>query len=344
MKLQREAPAVQTCEPLHLFLGAGRRPRMATMAARPTSFIVAPDEARETLGALVRRHLGEVSWSRARLLCERGQVGVNGEPATDPARRLETGQTVSIDPRAPGRKPGRPGAVVAYEDRHLVVIDKPAGISSVPYERGERETALHLVRARCRLNGVAGRSLFVVHRIDKETSGLLVFAKTKTAERALARLFRAHAVERAYLAVAHGAVGARRIESRLVEDRGDGLRGSTPRPGLGKRAVTRLRVVERLPAATLCEARLLTGKTHQIRIHLAEAGHPLVGERVYVRDFVKRGRALLPSSRLLLHAATLAFTHPVTGARVELSSPLPPDFVRELERLRRTAPAKHFNP
>src|SRR5690606_21941674 len=122
-----------------------------------------------------------------------------------------------------------------------------------------------------------------------------------------------------------------RIESNLVVDRGDGLRGSTSDPTRGKRAVTHVSVREPLRHATLCEVRLETGKTHQIRIHLAESGHPLVGEPVYIRDY--RG-SILTSGRLLLHAATLGFEHPITGERVSLSSPLPPDFTAVIERLR----------
>jgi 23S rRNA pseudouridine1911/1915/1917 synthase len=127
----------------------------------------------------------------------------------------------------------------------------------------------------------------------------------------------------------------RRIESMLVPDRGDGLRGSTRRPGQGKRAVTHVRVVEELPQATLCEVRLETGKTHQIRIHLAEDGHPLVGEKVYIRDLKKRDIEPLPASRLMLHAATLGFVHPVTKKLVQLTAEPPADFARELSRLRR---------
>lgn len=307
--------------------------------AKSASFLVAPEAEGETLAALLRRHITGISWSRARGLCQGGLVAVDGRLATDPAQRLAAGQKLEVVLKAAAPRPEPRLATMVYEDTHLVVVDKPAGVSSVPYERGERGTALDQVRARWRRQGRPSRPLFVVHRIDKETSGLLVFAKTKTAERALARLFRAHAVERTYICVAHGAVRTRRIETRLVSDRGDGLRGSTLRPGQGRRAVTHLRIVERLPAATLCEARLETGKTHQIRVHLAEAGHPLVGERVYIRDFLKSGRLPFPSSRLLLHAATLAFAHPITGARVELESPLPTDFRVELERLRRGQPA-----
>ena len=162
-----------------------------------------------------------------------------------------------------------------------------------------------------------------------------MFAKSKTAERAFATLFRTHAVDRLYRCVVHGHMEDRRIESRLVDDRGDGLRGSTRKPNQGKRAVTHVRVLETMPQTTLCEVKLETGKTHQIRIHLAEQGHPLVGEKVYIRDLVKKGVEPLPSARLLLHAATLGFKHPVTGALVQLSSPLPEDFTAELSRLRR---------
>jgi 23S rRNA pseudouridine1911/1915/1917 synthase len=138
-------------------------------------------------------------------------------------------------------------------------------------------------------------------------------------------------MERMYLCVAHGVVAPRTIVSNLVTDRGDGLRGSTSDPNRGKRAVTHVAVRQALRGATLCEVRLETGKTHQIRIHLAEAGHPLVGEPVYIRDY--RG-SLLTSPRLLLHAATLGFEHPITGERVALSSPLPPDFTAVVDRLK----------
>jgi 23S rRNA pseudouridine1911/1915/1917 synthase len=290
-----------------------------------------------TLAALVRQRLGGTTpWSRARSLCVRGKVSVNGVAALDPAARVALGQEVVVDEHAPTPKP-EGAATIVFEDAHVVVIDKPAGVSSVPYEKRELGTAMDSIRAAWRHAGrrATATPLHVVHRIDKETSGLLAFAKTKLAERELAALFRAHEVERTYICVAHGRVRDRRIESMLVTDRGDGLRGSTRHKGQGKRAVTHVRVVEELAQATVCEVRLETGKTHQIRIHLAEDGHPLVGEKVYIRDFSKRGGEPLPSARLLLHAATLGFAHPVTGTRVQLTSALPEDFTREVARLRR---------
>jgi 23S rRNA pseudouridine1911/1915/1917 synthase len=125
-------------------------------------------------------------------------------------------------------------------------------------------------------------------------------------------------------------VPAGRIESQLVVDRGDGLRGSTSDPTRGKRAITHVAVRQALRGATLCEITLETGKTHQIRIHLAESGHPLVGEAVYVRDF--RGTPI-ESPRLMLHAATLGFAHPISGERVALTAPVPADFAAVVERL-----------
>jgi 23S rRNA pseudouridine1911/1915/1917 synthase len=295
---------------------------------------VAADEAGHTLSALLKKQLG-VPWSKARRLCERGQVRVDGERAIDVALRLRAGQTIAVDEAAPP-PPAAIRVMIAWEDAHVVVIDKPSGVSSVPYETRERGTAMDLLRDAWRAKGQRATEtpLHVVHRIDKETSGLLAFAKTKAAERALGALFRTHEVERTYLCVAHGTVTDRRIESRLVTDRGDGLRGSTREPNKGKRAVTHVRAVEALDGATLCEVRLETGKTHQIRIHLSESGHPLVGERVYIRDFGRRGGEPIESPRLLLHAATLGFRHPITGVQVRCESPLPSDFLAELDCLR----------
>jgi len=315
--------------------GTSARVRVAWASLVKRIRIVTPDEAGSTLAALVRRHHESLSWSRAQRLCENGQVLVDGAPLTDPAFRLSEGQEIRIEPSRPRDR--EPAAVIEFEDTHVVVVDKPVGVSSVPYERRERGTEMDRIREAWRRRGLraaARAPLFVVHRIDKETSGLTIFARTKTAERSLARQFREHTIERTYLTVTHGGLRSQRLESRLVSNRGDGLRGSTRRPGEGKRAVTHVEVVERLVGATLSRVSLETGRTHQIRIHLAEAGHPIVGDRVYIRDFVARGGTPIASSRLLLHAATLAFEHPVSGRPVALAAPLPQDFLIELDRLR----------
>lgn len=289
------------------------------------------DQPGITLAAFVKAR-ANVAWSVAKRHVTSGKVFVDGTAVTTIDHRLTAGQQVELRMAAPRpRDPEREGVLV-YDDPHVVVIDKPAGISSVPYEEREAGTAMDLVRGAWRRMGKPATSvpLHVVHRIDRATSGLLAFAKSKRAELGLAAQLRAHTMERMYLCVAHGAVTPGTIMSNLVVDRGDGLRGSTTDPNRGKRAVTHVSVRQTLRGATLCEVRLETGKTHQIRIHLAESGHPLVGEQVYIRDY--RG-PLIPSSRLLLHAATLGFEHPITGERISLMSPLPADFTAVVERL-----------
>ena len=289
------------------------------------------DQPGLTVAAFVKARAG-VPWTVAKRNVASGKVFVDGERITAIDHRLAVGQQVELRMAAPRpHDPEREGVLV-YDDAHVVVIDKPAGISSVPYEERETGTAMDLIRGAWRRMGKPATSvpLHVVHRIDRATSGLLAFAKTKRAEIGMAAQLRAHTMERQYRCVAHGVVTAGRIESMLVPDRGDGLRGSTSHAHQGKRAITHVSVERALRGATLCAIRLETGKTHQIRIHLAESGHPLVGETVYVRDYTG---PVIDSPRLLLHAATLGFVHPVTGEHVSLSSPLPPDFTAMVDRL-----------
>src|SRR5262249_35318280 len=220
---------------------------------------------------------------------------VNGELCLDAARRLKEGETVELLAR-PAAKPRQEEAIVIrHLDEHLVVVEKPSGISTVrhPTERAwtERRKALSptledLVPPLIRRQ--EGRSqkgppprLRVVQRLDKETSGLVVFARTVAAERGLGRRVQAHPVHRRYLAVVPGFVPAQTVRSRLVRDRGDGRRGSTALPEQGKEAVTHVEPVERLPGYTLLACRLETGRTHQIRIHLADLGHPVRGAQDY---------------------------------------------------------------
>lgn len=312
------------------------------LASSSPTFTVAPDQDGARLAGFLRAHAGDQPWSRIKGWIASGKVFVDGAVETSAGRVLRAGAVVEVRAAAPRpRDPAREVRIV-HEDAQLVVIDKPAGISSVPWEKREAGTAMDLVRDAWRRMGRPATStpLHVVHRIDKATSGLLVYAKTKAAELALARQFREHTIERTYLCVVHGVLRPRsgqacasmRIESRLVADRGDGLRGSARHPDQGKRAVTHVTALEPLAGATLCQVKLETGKTHQIRIHLAEQGHPLVGETVYIRDH--RG-PLIDSPRLLLHAASLGFTHPTTGEPLRFDSPLPADFEQRLARLRR---------
>jgi 23S rRNA pseudouridine1911/1915/1917 synthase len=268
---------------------------------------------------------------------------VNGEPCLDPAARVSPDAEIVVDERAPRRRTGPlPESALVFRDRDIVVVEKPAGVLSVADEPGNKATLAEHTRVLLRrIEGKAGvdTGLGVVHRLDKDTSGLLVLTRTAEAKRRLAASFRAHDVDRIYLALAHGAVPARDVDTHLVEDRGDGLRGSHGHyrrdrgnpPSGAKRAVTHVRPVERLAAATLIECRLETGRQHQIRIHLSELGHPLVGERVYIRDY---GGPRVEAPRVMLHAHTLGFDHPRTGERLAFRSEPPADFQALLESLR----------
>ena len=292
-----------------------------------------------TLAAVVREQTG-VSWSRARSLCADGCVTVDGEPWLDPATRVPAG--VSIVVRQDGPKPERgPLAkdAIIHADRDIVVVEKPPGMLTVADEAGNRETLAEYVRTLLRRTGGGDVGLGVVHRIDRDTSGLVVFTRTAEAKRVLAAAFRAHDIDRVYHAIAHGRVGETSIESELVMDRGDGLRGSRGsfrRGGGGlsagaRRSVTHVRPIARLKGATLVECRLETGRQHQIRIHLSERGHPLVGERVYIRDYTG---LRIEAPRTMLHARTLGFAHPRSGEQLAFEREPPADFQAIVERLR----------
>ena len=302
-----------------------------------------------TLAAVVREILPGTSWSKARELCAQGRVLVDSEPVTDPARRVGAEERVEV--RAGGPAPRRELALtdlIVHLDSEVAVVRKPAGILTVPFERDDRDTLLSLTRVAIRRieakNGgkaKASPTLRAVQRLDKETSGLVVFARTVAAQRHLQEQLAAHTVLRRYLALAHGAAEDAVYETLLVPDRGDGLRGSWgvfkptrgEPPAEAREAITRVTVLERLPGATRVACELETGRQHQIRIHLAEAGHPLVGETVYIRDW--RGPTI-PSPRPMLHAAVLGFVHPRTGKRLRFEEPVPEDFERVVGRLRRT--------
>lgn len=303
------------------------------MALRDATFQAPATGASRPLDRILRDLMTE-SWGTVRRLIATGKVRVDGQVVLDASVRVAAGARIDLvlAARAPDR--GLSSDAILYVDAHVVIVDKPSGVSTVPYDT-ERGTLDELIRALLKRRGAVARAdatLGVVHRLDKETSGLLVFARTLAAKRHLAQQFRRHTVKRRYLAFAHGLVRPMTVRSRLVADRGDGLRGSTTNPKLGRPSVTHVEVLENLNGATFVACRLETGRTHQIRIHLSESAHPLLGERVYVRGFA--GPCLV-APRLMLHAAELGFEHPATGRWLERESPLPDDMRTVLDRLRR---------
>jgi 23S rRNA pseudouridine1911/1915/1917 synthase len=249
---------------------------------------------------------------------------------------------VVVDERAPKLRTGvLPESAIVFLDRDVVVVDKPPGMLSIAYEPGDKDTLVDCTRTLLRRMHGRGvdSGLGVVHRLDKDTSGVMLFTRTVEAKRELAMRFRAHDMERVYHAIAHGTVAAQRVETHLVLDRGDGIRGSyghfrRPRGGIppdAKRSITHVKPIAALDGATLVECRLETGRQHQIRIHLSELGHPLVGERVYIRDYPGRK---IESMRAMLHARILGFLHPRTGQRMTFEREAPDDFRATIESLR----------
>jgi 23S rRNA pseudouridine1911/1915/1917 synthase len=286
------------------------------------------------------RSLFGTSWGKARGWIEAGKVRVGGALVTEPTTRVVAGAEIAVDEAA--RKPHAQELAdgdVVYADTQVVVVAKPPGLSTIPYDGTESDTLEARVRAWLERKGLVPRgqrpTLGIVHRLDKETSGLVVFTRTWLAKQALSSQFRHHTVHRLYLAIANGDVPARTLRSFFVENRGDGLRGSRRgtgrKPGDGREAITRVARIEPLGLATFVACRLETGRTHQIRIHLSESGNPLVGERVYVRGF---HGPLLEAPRLMLHATELGFVHPATEREMRWEQPLPEDMRSVLERLR----------
>ena len=323
--------------------------RTAISIVQNQSFRVIAEQAGKTLAALLRLWLPGQSWRQVRKLIDARRVKINGEVWLDDARRLKAGDTVELLARSETGPVLIDQILIRYIDEHIVVVEKPPGISTVrhPAERDwleeRRMLVLTLDDLVMRQIGMklprkkheARPRLRVVQRLDKETSGLVVFARSVEAERGLGQQFRRHTVMRRYLAIVAGKVAPQTIRSTLVRDRGDGRRGSTTLKDAGKVAVTHVAVEKLLAGYTLLSCRLETGRTHQIRIHLAELGHPVCGERVYNRRAgVEPIRDESGAPRLALHAAELGFMHPLTEEAMRWEMPMPDDLRVLLDRLR----------
>jgi 23S rRNA pseudouridine1911/1915/1917 synthase len=311
-----------------------------------------------TLAAFLRARLTGASWSRVQKLVRGRQVLIHGNVCTDVARRLKEGEVVKVLETAAPKLPGADDVRIVHLDDDVVVVNKPPGVTTTrhheerswPARRRQLQPTLEeLVPEAIAQRQTAGRSggkprrrpqpVRAVHRIDRETSGLVVFARNVPASRILAEQFRLHTTERRYLAIVVGRVGTGTIRTQFVRDRGDGRRGSTDE-GEGKLAVTHVAPVEHFSDAyTLVECRLETGRTHQIRIHMSETGHPVCGERVYVPTRRGGPKDESRAPRVMLHAADLGFVHPVSGDSLRFTSPLPDDMRKVLVDLRKRFPS-----
>lgn len=294
---------------------------------------IAPQSDGWRLDRALAEAVPTLSRERLKVLIASGAVTRDGQMVRDPAKRASAGERVAVavpNPTAPHNEAQDIPLVVAYEDEHLIVIDKPAGLVVHPAAGNLDGTLVNALLHHCggSLSGIGGVARpGIVHRIDKDTSGLMVAAKTDRAHEGLARQFHDHSIDRRYRAIVGG-------QPRPAEGKVDAplARSATNRKKIaivagGKRAVTHFRTLDRLHEAALVECRLETGRTHQVRVHMASIGHALLGDPVYGRT-KSAHKALLETlgfRRQALHAAHLGFIHPVKSTALAFDSPMPAD-------------------
>lgn len=301
---------------------------------------IAPDQAGWRLDKALAALLPELSRERVKALIGAGHVSGTGGIARDPSTRTAEGQSfvVAVPDAAPADAAAQPIALdIMYEDADLIVVDKPAGLVVHPAAGNPDGTLVNALLHHCAgaLSGIGGVARpGIVHRIDKDTSGLLVAAKTDRAHEGLARQFAEHSVDRRYVAIVGGLPKAPmgRVEAAIARHPADRKRMAVVEPGRGRHAVTHWRVTERFASAAALECRLETGRTHQVRVHMASIGHPLVGDPVYGR--ARAEHRALGFRRQALHARTLGFVHPVSLERLSFDSPLPADMQELFSTLR----------
>ena len=325
------------------------------MPTPSSAFIVTQQTAGPVLAAL-RNHQPGTSWTAARNLLAARRIAVNGILCIEEARRIHPGDRLEIHAHPLPAPPRDADVAILHADHHLVVAHKPSGMLTVRHpgdvdwseQKKQRQPSLdealvRLLEQRERRGGsraVPG-PLKVVHRIDRETSGIVVFARTELAQRELIRQFAAHSVHRRYLCIIPGDIPAQTLRSVQIRDRGDGLRGTADddesRTGLSM--VTHIRPLRRIGHFTELECRLETGRTNQIRIQLAEIGQPLCGDVKYRGPF---GATEIPdhseAPRLALHAAELGFIHPEGKSPVSWTSKWPPEMLRWIASLQQRRP------
>lgn len=276
-----------------------------------------------------------LSRERLKALIRSGAVEAEGRTVRDPATKVRGEEALRVAVPEPTPAHNEPQDIplnIVFEDEHLLVVDKPAGLVVHPAAGNFDGTLVNALLHHCggSLSGIGGVARpGIVHRIDKDTSGLLLVAKTDVAHEGLAKQFAAHSIDRRYLAIVNGVpkTNGGVVDAPLARSATNRKKIAIVEGNRGKRAVTHWRRLNVLKDAALVECRLETGRTHQVRVHMASIGHPLVGDPVYGRSGKTHGKILkeLQFHRQALHAAELGFTHPVTKHRLSFSSAMPPD-------------------
>ncbi len=317
------------------------RPRlahMALMAGGQSLFEIAlaPSHVGWRLDRALADSVPTLSRERLKVLTKSGALTrPDGEPVRDPAIKVKGDEKYLLTVPAPEpahNEPQRIDLGIVYEDEHLLVVDKPAGLVVHPAAGNRDGTMVNALLHHCggSLSGIGGVARpGIVHRIDKDTSGLLVVAKHDLAHEGLAHQFADHSIERLYLAIVSDVprLLSGTVDAPLARSPANRVKIAIVEEGRGKRAVTHWRRLEVLKGAALVECRLETGRTHQVRVHMASIGHPLVGDPVYGRTRSEHRQLLkdLGFDRQALHATRIGFVHPVTKVRLSFDSALPSD-------------------
>ncbi len=294
-----------------------------------------PEHAGWRLDRALADVLPTLSRERLKVLVKSGALEAAGTPVRDPAHKVQGSESFRLsvaEPTAAHNEAQDIPLRITFEDEHLLVVDKPAGLVVHPAAGNADGTLVNALLHHCSgsLSGIGGVARpGIVHRIDKDTSGLLVVAKTDVAHEGLARQFAAHSIDRRYLAICSGVPKASEgtVDAPLARSSANRKKIAIVAEGRGKRAVTHWRRLRLLRGAALVECRLETGRTHQVRVHMASLGHPLLGDPVYGGSG-KAHREILNSlgfERQALHAAELGFVHPVTKHRLSFASAMPSD-------------------
>ena len=303
------------------------------------TWAVEPEYAGLRIDLAINRKFGQISRTLAQEMLKTGEIKV-GNQLVKPGLKVKGGENVEIAFRPEEVEPEIKATTldfpILFEDRHMIAIDKPAGLVVHPGAGKEKTTVVSALLGHTKLSPIGAPTRpGVVHRLDKDTSGVMILAKTRDVHRKLAEAFAGHELEKEYLAIIQGHIVNRkgRIEVAIERDKIHRKRMKATSAEKGRMAISIFEVLEYLKGATLVKVKILTGRTHQIRVHMAFTGHPLLGDVTY------GGKRLEKKAEHFLHSHRLALKHPVTGKQLEFIAPMPDRFARILAQLRQEAPA-----
>lgn len=307
--------------------------------SKTETWAVEPEYAGLRIDLAINRKFGQISRTLAQEMLKTGEIKV-GSQLVKPGLKVKGGEKVEITFRPEEVEPEIKATTldfpILFEDRYMIAVNKPAGLVVHPGAGKEKTTVVSALLGHTKLSPIGAPTRpGVVHRLDKDTSGVMILAKTRDVHRKLAEAFAGHELEKEYLAIIQGHIVNRkgRIEVAIERDKIHRKRMKATSADKGRMAISNFEVIEYLKGATLVKVKILTGRTHQIRVHMAFTGHPLLGDVTY------GGKRLEKKAEHFLHSHRLALKHPVTGKELEFIAPMPDRFTHMLTQLRQEAPA-----